>query len=77
MPKTLRKQQTSISLTPDDLTFARENRLDLSAAAAAHIAAERRKKEIAEAFRSIEPVMATLMADKDRIADYVRSKQVW
>lgn len=77
MPRTNRKHQTSISLQPDDLAFARENNIDLSAVATAHITAERRKKEVVEAFRSVEPIMTTLLADKAGIADYLKSKRIW
>ena len=77
MAQLKRKQQTSISLTPEDFEFVRQNRIDLSHVAAAHIAAERRKQEITEAFNSVEHVMTHLMSDKDGIARYIKSKRVW
>ena len=77
MAQQKRKQQTSISLTPEDLEFVRQNSIDLSRVATAHIAAERRKLEVTEAFKSVEHVMTHLMSDNDGIARYVKSKRVW
>lgn len=77
MAQQKRKQQTSISLTPEDFEFVRQNSIDLSRVATAHIATERRKQEITEAFKSVEHVMTHLMSDKDGIAHYVKSKRVW
>ncbi|NJD37590.1 MAG: hypothetical protein FIA89_04615 [Geobacter sp.] len=77
MSQPKRKQQTSISLAPEDFEFARQNGIDLSRVATAHIAAERRKQEVTEAFKSVEHVMTHLMSDKDGIARYVKSKRVW
>jgi hypothetical protein len=77
MAQLKRKQQTSISLTPEDFEFVRQNRIDLSQIATAHIAVERRKQEVTEAFKSVEHVMIHLMSDKDGIARYVKSKRVW
>lgn len=77
MAQLKRKQQTSISLTPEDFEFVRQNRIDLSRVATAHIATERRKKDVIEAFNSVEHVMTHLMSDKDGIAHYVKSKRVW
>ena len=77
MAQLKRKQQTSISLTPEDLEFARRNSIDLSHIAAAHIANERRKQEITEAFKGVEQVMTHLMSDKDGIARYLKSTRVW
>ncbi len=77
MAQLKRKQQTSISLTPEDFEFARQNSIDLSHVAAAHIAKERRKQEITEAFKSVEQVMSHLMSDKDGIARYLKSKRIW
>jgi hypothetical protein len=72
-----RKQQTSISLAPEDFEFVRLNRIDLSRVATAFVAAERRKQDVIEAFNSVEHVMTHLMSDKDGIAHYVKSKRVW
>ena len=77
MAQLKRKQQTSISLTPEDFEFVRQKRIDLSRVAAAHIATERRKQDVTEAFNSVEHVMTHLMSDKDGIAHYVKSKRVW
>ena len=77
MARLKRKQQTSISLTPEDFEFVRQNSIDLSRVATEHIAAERRKQEVTEAFKSVEHVMTHLMSDKDGIAHYIKSKRVW
>ena len=77
MAQLKRKQQTSISLNPEDFEFVRQNRIDLSRVATAYIATERRKQDVIEAFNSVEHVMTNLMSDKDGIAHYVKSKRVW
>ena len=77
MAQLKRKQQTSISLNPEDFEFVRQNRIDLSRVATAYVAAERRKQEVIEAFNSVEHVMTHLMSDRDGIAHYVKSKRVW
>lgn len=77
MSQPKRKQQTSISLAPEDFEFVRQNGIDLSRVATAHIAAERRKFEVAEAFKSVEHVMTHLISDKDGITRYVKRKRVW
>ncbi|MFZ4855853.1 MAG: hypothetical protein ACOYL3_05600 [Desulfuromonadaceae bacterium] len=77
MAQLKRKQQTSISLTPEDFEFVRQNRIDLSRVATAYVAAERRKQDVIAAFNSVEHVMTHLMSDKDGLASYVKSKRVW
>lgn len=77
MAQLKRKQQTRISLTPENFEFVRQNSIDLSRVATADVAAERRKRDVVEAFNSVEHVMTHLMSDKDGIANYVKSKRVW
>lgn len=59
------------------ITTSNVSRIDLSQVATEYVAAERRKQDVIEAFKSVEHVMTHLMSDKGGIAHYLKSKRAW